>query len=96
MLEITDLLVDGPFMKEKLDVRRPWVGSSNQNYRFLSNRYIHLKNTLLNIPNKLEIRIEPSCKILVNGMAAPDTLHELFKDIGSEAGSPKKIEKTRN
>lgn len=90
LLEVTDLLVDGPFVKEKLDLSRPWVGSSNQNYRFLSNCYIHLKNTLLNIPNKLEIRIEPSGKILVNGMAAPDTLLELFKNIGSGASSLKK------
>jgi len=90
LLEVTDLLIDGPFVKEKLDLSRPWVGSSNQNYRFLSDRYIHLKNTLLNIPNKLEIRIEPSGTVLVNGMAAPDTLHELFKNIGSGPSSLKK------
>ena len=34
-----DLLIDGGFEKENYDLSRPWVGSSNQRYYFLTNFY---------------------------------------------------------
>ncbi|KKK39990.1 ribonucleoside-triphosphate reductase activating protein [Mesobacillus campisalis] len=83
LLTVTDLLIDGPFVKEKLDLSRPWVGSLNQNYRFLTDRYAHLEKSLLDIPNRLEIRIEKNGQILVNGMAAPSTLKELLEKLGN-------------
>lgn len=66
LLKNTDLLIDGPFRIEKLDYSRPWVGSSNQRYIFLSDRY--KSQELENIKNKFEIRIDDNGKIAINGM----------------------------
>lgn len=82
LLAVTDLLVDGPFKKEKLDISRPWVGSSNQNFRFLTDRYAYLKERLLEIPNRLEIRLEPTGEIQVNGMVTQVTLNKLLSNLG--------------
>lgn len=77
LLEVTDLLIDGPYVKEKHDLSRPWVGSSNQSYRFLTNRYLDLKEKLSMIPNKLEVHIRPDGKILINGMIRDIDLYDL-------------------
>lgn len=78
LLSATDLLVDGPFVKDKLDLSRPWVGSSNQRYRFLTPSYKDLENNLEKIHNKVEIRINEDGSISINGMATQQTLSELF------------------
>ncbi|MCM3443104.1 anaerobic ribonucleoside-triphosphate reductase activating protein [Metabacillus halosaccharovorans] len=81
LLSVTDLLVDGPYVKEKHDLSRPWIGSSNQSYRFLTNRYAHLKETLLTYPNKLEVHIQPDGKVLINGMIRDIDLDELKRSL---------------
>ncbi|MBS4218457.1 radical SAM protein [Bacillus sp. FJAT-49711] len=78
LLANTDLLIDGPFIKDKLDLSRPWVGSSNQRYHFLTASYKHLENNLMTIGNKIEIRIGEDGSVSVNGMATQQTLSELF------------------
>lgn len=78
LLKNTDLLIDGPFIKEKADTSRPWVGSSNQQFHFLTDRYKYLENCLSKIFNRLEIRIMPDGRILVNGLASDETLKSLF------------------
>lgn len=78
LLNATDLLIDGPFMKDKLDLSRPWVGSSNQRYHFLTTAYQHLENKLTTIENKIEVRITKDGFVSVNGMATQLTLNELF------------------
>jgi anaerobic ribonucleoside-triphosphate reductase activating protein len=80
LLKATDLLIDGPFVKEKIDLSRPWVGSSNQRYHFLTPRYEHLKDQLWTIPNRIEIRLSPDGSISVNGMAMLDSIEEIFLD----------------
>lgn len=77
LLNVTDLLVDGPFEQENLDLSRPWMGSSNQQYRFLTDRYKYLENNMDDIKNKIEIRIEDNGKILINGMATQGQLKSL-------------------
>ncbi|MGU8235923.1 anaerobic ribonucleoside-triphosphate reductase activating protein [Clostridium perfringens] len=67
-LKYIDLLIDGPFIREKKDFSRPWIGSSNQKYRFLTKRYYYLKNNLENIKNKVEVRISEEGSIFINGM----------------------------
>jgi len=81
LIEVTDLLIDGPFQLEKLDTSRPWVGSSNQRYHFLTDRYVHLKDRLTEIPNRLEVRLKPDGRVLVNGLATVDDLESLFRDL---------------
>jgi len=78
LLSVTDLLIDGPFQIERLDTSRPWVGSSNQRYHFLTDRYLYLKERLTEIPNRLEVRIMPDGRVLVNGLAETKVLEDLF------------------
>ncbi len=66
LLENVDLLVDGAFNESLFDLSRPWVGSSNQVYHFLTGRYN--AEDLAGIKNKLEVRISPQGEALVNGM----------------------------
>lgn len=66
LLSCLDILVDGGFIKEKLDYKRPWVGSTNQNYIFLTDRY-NLKD-ILKCKNKIEVHIDSNGKLFLNGM----------------------------
>lgn len=71
LLHITDLLIAGPFRRECLDLSRPWVGSSNKQFHFLTDRYSHIQERLKSIPNRMEIRLLPSGEVRVNGMFQP-------------------------
>ena len=66
ILSNIDLLIDGEFKEEEKDYSRPWVGSRNQNYHFLSDRYS--QNILKEHKNKIEINIEKNGRINLNGM----------------------------
>src|SRR5262249_22211506 len=39
LLAHTDLLVDGPYVRELPETRRRWIGSANQQVHFLTGRY---------------------------------------------------------
>ena len=79
LLAVTDLLIDGPFLRKKVDYSRPWVGSSNQRFHFLTNRYLHLAPTLASIPNRIEIRLKPDGRILINGLAPIDEMKSFIQ-----------------
>lgn len=79
LLKETDLLIDGPYIQRQHDLSRPWIGSKNQQYRFLTDVYKHLEAKLSEIPNKLEIRLHPDGTISANGMAEPIDLHMLLE-----------------
>lgn len=66
LIKYVDILIDGRFEKEKLDYSRAWVGSSNQNYYFLTDRYN--KSVIYNYKNKIEVRIKPNSQIVMTGM----------------------------
>jgi anaerobic ribonucleoside-triphosphate reductase activating protein len=66
LLDATDLLIDGEFMEKEFDLSRPWVGSANQQFHFLTERYNECDLTGIN--NQIEVRISPNGKALVNGM----------------------------
>ena len=66
ILPYIDILIDGEFIEEKLDFSRPWVGSTNQKYYFLSDRYD--ESILEKYKNKAEINIKKDGKIIINGM----------------------------
>lgn len=77
--EYLDILIDGRFDIKKLDYSRPWVGSSNQNYYFLSDRYN--QNILQEYKNKIEIRFDTNnTKIILNGMGNYQKAVELLKE----------------
>lgn len=85
LLGVTDLLLDGPYIRNLTDISRPWVGSSNQRYHFLTPRYSHLETNLMDIPNRVEIRLQPDGRIFINGLASSDLLDDMV------AGVAKKI-----
>jgi anaerobic ribonucleoside-triphosphate reductase activating protein len=61
-----DLLIDGGFEKDKFDLSRPWVGSSNQRYHFFTDFYS--PNIISEYKNKIEARIGEDGKLEINGM----------------------------
>ena len=72
LLKYTDLLIDGGFEKENFDLSRPWVGSKNQRYIFLTDRYS--AEEIKNYKNKIEVRIEKNGFVFVNGMGDFDAI----------------------
>lgn len=78
LLDHTDLLVDGPYVADDPDLARPWVGSTNQRFHFLTDRYAHLADQLTSLPDRVEVRIARNGEVSVNGWASVDQLDELL------------------
>jgi len=68
LLAHTDLLVDGPYVRELPETRRRWIGSSNQRIHFLTGRY-RPDDPRWQLPNTLEIRLRDG-ELTVNGFPA--------------------------
>ena len=65
LLAHTDILVDGPYDRDRPDTERRWIGSTNQRIHFLSDRYTGEDPRWL-LPNTLEIRLRGP-ELTVNG-----------------------------
>lgn len=83
LLDATDLLVDGPYQADYPDLSRPWVGSTNQRFHFLTARYRHLEDQLGAIPDRLEVRVARTGEISVNGWSSVDRLDALVAGTAS-------------
>jgi anaerobic ribonucleoside-triphosphate reductase activating protein len=81
LLATTDLLVDGPFDWRRPDHARPWVGSTNQRFWFLTDRYAHLDLRADVLPDRVEVHLHPDGRVLVNGMARREVLAGLRRAI---------------
>ena len=68
LLALTDILVDGPYLRDRPETRRRWIGSANQRILFLSDRY-RADDPRWLLPNTLEIRLRGS-ELTVNGFPA--------------------------
>jgi anaerobic ribonucleoside-triphosphate reductase activating protein len=68
LLADTDILVDGPYLREQPETRRRWIGSANQRIHFLSDRY-DADDPRWMLPNTLEIRLR-GAELTVNGFPA--------------------------
>jgi anaerobic ribonucleoside-triphosphate reductase activating protein len=68
LLAETDILVDGPYVRELPETRRRWIGSSNQRIHFLSDRCDPGDPRWL-ARNTLEIRLRDG-ELAVNGFPA--------------------------
>jgi len=64
----TDILVDGPYMREQPDTSRRWIGSTNQRIHFLTPRY-RADDPCWQERNTLEIRVSRG-QVMVNGFPA--------------------------
>ena len=72
LIDNTDLLIDGDFQIENLDYSRPWCGSSNQRYHFLTDRYG--EDIFKKYKNKVEINISENGTIFMNGIGNFDDI----------------------
>lgn len=77
VLNYIDILIDGEYIDELKDFSRPWVGSKNQRYFFLSNRYN--ESILKNYKNKIEINIQKNGIVFINGMGDFEKLEQNLK-----------------
>lgn len=68
LLAETDLLVDGPYLRDQPDSARRWIGSTNQRIHFLTGRYRADDPCWLR-KNTLEIRLR-GLELTVNGFPA--------------------------
>ena len=75
LLSVTDLLVDGPYESELPEEDRAWVGSTNQRFLNLTNRYVDIDPKVVN--NRIEMRVLPSGVMEVCGFASEKQLKEL-------------------
>lgn len=69
LLGQTDILVDGPYLRERPETERRWIGSRNQRIHFLTERY-RADDPSWRRGNTLEIRLEGGA-VTVNGFPAP-------------------------
>ena len=72
LLDNIDLLIDGPFEIDKVDYSRPWCGSSNQRYHFLTDRYND--EIFEKYKNKVEVNIYKNGTVFINGMGNFDEI----------------------
>jgi anaerobic ribonucleoside-triphosphate reductase activating protein len=68
LLANTDILVDGPYLRDQPETRRRWIGSANQGVHFLSDR-CRADDPRWLLPNTLEIRLNGT-ELTVNGFPA--------------------------
>ncbi|WEO77194.1 4Fe-4S single cluster domain-containing protein [Cryobacterium sp. SO2] len=90
LLAATDLLIDGPYLRDQPDAVRPWLGSTNQGIRALTPAYA---DEVARIErggglDRLEIRIHPDGQIDVNGWADSAALEDLLHDLGRRHDRP--------
>ncbi len=78
LLTLTDILVDGPYLRLQAETRRRWIGSANQRIHFLSDRY-RADDPRWHFSNTLEIRLR-GAELTVNGFPAP-TAVGLYRDL---------------
>jgi anaerobic ribonucleoside-triphosphate reductase activating protein len=75
----TDLLVDGPYRQDEVENERALVGSNNQRFLHLTNRYIDYDPA--NTPNRLHARLSPEGSIELAGFLDRDQLSDLTQDV---------------
>jgi anaerobic ribonucleoside-triphosphate reductase activating protein len=68
LLAHTDILVDGPYLRDQPELRRRWIGSANQDVHFLTDR-CRADDPRWLLPNTLELRFEDG-ELTVNGFPA--------------------------
>ena len=81
LLAATDLLVDGPYIRDQPEIHRPWIGSANQRFINLTTRYQDVLIDQLAHRNRVELRLTPSGVVMLNGMADQDVLTALRRAV---------------
>lgn len=64
LLACTDILVDGPYIRELPDRERRWTGSRNQRFRYLTTRYAPgLESGAVNRDSDIVVRLDGTLRI---------------------------------
>ena len=93
LLALTDILVDGPYLRELPEAQRRWIGSSNQQIHFLSARY-RADDPRWQKPNTLEIRLRGG-EVTINGFPAARAVGLWKRPGGKEPQRHRDTEKKR-
>ncbi|WP_309068332.1 4Fe-4S single cluster domain-containing protein [Microbacterium sp.] len=91
LLEATDLLADGPYLRDQPDPDRPWIGSRNQGLRALTPAYRDAVQRIARgagARDRVEIRVRADGRVDVNGWADDAALEALLDDLGVRADAP--------
>lgn len=67
LLEHTDILVDGPFIANKPELKRNWAGSTNQKFHFLTDKYQSGIEYEQQFSPAVEFRVNSNSVIKMNG-----------------------------
>jgi anaerobic ribonucleoside-triphosphate reductase activating protein len=86
LLDLTDLLVDGPYLRDQPETRRRWIGSANQRVHALSERY-RVDDPRWERPNTLEIRLDGPV-VTVNGFPSASAVGIWRRLGGGSEGKP--------
>jgi anaerobic ribonucleoside-triphosphate reductase activating protein len=78
LLSETDILVDGPYLRDQPETQRRWIGSRNQQVHFLTDR-CDPHDPRWQMPNTLEIRLADG-ELSVNGFPARQAV-ELWRRV---------------
>jgi anaerobic ribonucleoside-triphosphate reductase activating protein len=93
LLNVSDLLVDGPYLQERATTKLPWVGSDNQRLHVLTNRYASLVglfadeeslNQFVLETNTMEIRVGTDGQLLINGFAYTDATKDFLQALRTQ------------
>ena len=79
-LSSIDLLVDGRYQQDNVDTDRPWVGSKNQEFHFLTERYSEA-TLFRSAKDGLEITVMNSGEVQINGWATDSQLENLLEKL---------------
>ena len=99
LLKYTDLLVDGPFIAKRPERTRNWVGSTNQHFHFLTQRY---KTGIELDPfysHGLELRIFNDGTIQTNGWPSGIKMNDAMEQrnrVRTKPSSSTPLSKTRS
>lgn len=77
LLNATDLLIDGRYEQAQHDLSRPWIGSKNQRYLFLTDRYS--MEDVEKCRNRVEFRLDKSGVLRLNGMGDFAALEKILE-----------------
>jgi anaerobic ribonucleoside-triphosphate reductase activating protein len=82
LLAATDLLVDGPYLAQSPETARALVGSSNQRFIHLSERYAGYRPEL--VANRIDVRIMADGSVDVAGFLNGQELQALAASTGTK------------
>ena len=79
ILRNIDLMIDGPFIENKLDFSRPWMGAEKQKYIFLTDKYSEKDLVDIKAKSQYEVRIYPDGSVKINGMGDLKKIRKFLK-----------------